>query len=41
MSTNNIPFHDKMEKKLPKISLNTYFLKLLEEFPRDTKASSN
>ena len=39
MSTHNIPFYDKI-RKMPKISLNICF-KLSEEFPRDSKTSSN
>ena len=40
MSTRNNYFHDKIGKN-PTISLNIYFLELLEEFPRDSKTSSN
>ena len=36
MSTHNIQFNDKV-----RISLNIYFLQLLEEFRRDSKMSSN
>ena len=35
MSTHNIRFHNK------KISLNIFFLELLEEFREDSKTSSN
>ena len=37
MSTFNIHFHDEIEKKNPKISLNICFLELLEEFYRAEK----
>ena len=42
MSTHSIDFHDKIGKN-PKIlvSLNICFLELSEEFPRDSKTSSN
>ena len=40
MSTYNIHFHDKIQT-IPKISLNICFLELSEEFPRDSKPSSN
>ena len=40
MSTHTIQFHDKTGKD-PKISLNIYLLDLSEEFPRDSKTSSN
>ena len=40
MSTHNIHFHDKIENFL-QISLNIRFLELSEEFPRDSKMSSN
>ena len=33
MSTHNIHFHDKIEKKNSKISLNICFLELSEKFP--------
>ena len=33
MSTHNIHFHDKIRKKVPKLSQNICFLELLEEFP--------
>ena len=40
MSSNNILFHDKIEK-YPKITLIICFLGLWEEFPRDTKTGWN
>ena len=40
MSAHNIHFHDKTGK-IPEISLNVYFLELSEEFPRDSKTSTN
>ena len=40
MSTLNKHFHEKIGKN-PKISLNTCFHELSEEFSRDSKTSSN
>ena len=40
MNTHNIHFHDKI-RQFPKISLTICFLELSEEFPRDSKTSSN
>ena len=40
MCTHTIHFHDDIGKN-PKISLNICFLDLSEEFPRDSKTSSN
>ena len=40
MSSHNIYFHDKIGN-IPKLSLDIYFLKLLEEVPRDSKTSPN
>ena len=40
MSTHNIHLHDKIGKD-PKVSHNICFLELSEEFPRDSKTSSN
>ena len=40
MSTLNIHFHDKIGK-IAEISRNICFLELSEEFPRDSKTSSN
>ena len=40
MSTHNIHFHYNIGK-FPNISLNIYFLELSEEFPWDSKKSSN
>ena len=41
MSTHNIHCHDITIKKFLKISLNIFGLELSEEFPRDSKWSSN
>ena len=40
MSTHNIHVQD-ITRKIPKISLSICFLELSEEFPRDSKISSN
>ena len=39
-SNMNIHFHDKLQKKIPKIPQNICFLELSEEFPRDSESAT-